>query len=365
MCLFGCLESTPAVDIDSVATQIEQAVFGGDLGAGLGSPLTTDSTVGKANDHLPSCVPSSNAPDITYTWTAPSAGNYTFSTFGSSFDTVLEIRNNKTSASLGCNDDSGGTVQSTVVANMSSGQTVLVVIDGYGLQSGSFQLSITGGSTGPATGAHLWLRADAGVSLAGSTQAVAQWIDQSGNGRNASMTNPARRPQLVAGALNGLPVIRFAGAQSMYLDTFATPTLFTVFVVGKNSMSGESFSMILGPGGNSPNNQLRWENSSQTLFVGTGNNLPVVTSSTGNTRVYHSLSARYDGGVMTVYRDGNITSSSAFSTTGPWTLASIGSWYSSEFLVGDLAEVLIYDRAMSETERVSVNAYLRGKYNLP
>jgi Concanavalin A-like lectin/glucanases superfamily len=157
-------------------------------------------------------------------------------------------------------------------------------------------------------------------------------------------------------------VIRFNGTQSLYLDIFAQPTTFTVFVVGKNSMPSESFSMILGPGGNAPNNQLRWENGSQALFVGTGNNLPIITSSLGNTRIYHALSASYNGAVMNVYRDGNAVSSHPFTTTGPWTLASVGSWYSSYYMQGDLAEVVIYDRALSESERASVNAYLRSKY---
>jgi concanavalin A-like lectin/glucanase superfamily protein len=216
----------------------------------------------------------------------------------------------------------------------------------------------------PPTGPHLWLRADVGVTVSSGTQ-VSTWLDQSGNGRNASMATATRRPTLVTGALNGAPVIRFGGAQSMYLDTFATPTQFTVFVVGKNSMPSESFSMILGPGGNSPNNQLRWENGSQTLFVGTGNNLPVTISPTGNTRVYHALSARYNGSTMTAYRDGSPTSTSAFTTSGPWTLASIGSWYSTYFLVGDLAEIIIYDRALSDAELASTSSYLRTKYNLP
>jgi hypothetical protein len=94
----------------------------------------------------------------------------------------------------------------------------------------------------------------------------------------------ARQPSFVGGALNGLPVIRFSGAQSLGLSPFVSPTRFTVLVVGKNSNTAETFSMILGPGGNAHNNQLRWENGSQALFVGTGNNLPVITSNVGNTR---------------------------------------------------------------------------------
>jgi hypothetical protein len=100
-------------------------------------------------------------------------------------------------------------------------------------------------------------------------------------------------------------------------------------------------------------------------LIGLGNNLPQVTPTIGNTRVYHALSTRYDGATMTVYRDGNQVSANAFKTTGPWTLASVGSWYSTYYMVGDLAEVVIFDRALSDSERGYVNAYLRAKYHLP
>lgn len=214
------------------------------------------------------------------------------------------------------------------------------------------------------SGAHLWLRADAGVYPGGASGSrISNWYDQSGNGRNASMATTSRQPYYYSGVLNGWPVIRFNGAESMYLDVFAQPVTFTVFVVGRNRNPSESFSMILGPGGNAPNNQLRWENGSQALFVGTGNNMPIITSSIGNTRAFHALSARYDGSTMRVYRNGSLISTHAFSTWGvPWTLASVGSWYSSYFMQGDLAEVIIYARALSESERSSVNSYLQNKY---
>jgi len=221
----------------------------------------------------------------------------------------------------------------------------------------------TRGTTLPTAGLHLWLRADAGIVPAGGTQ-IAHWNDQSGNGRNASMTTTTRQPSLVSGALNGLPVVRFSGAQSMYLDISSTPTTFSVFVVGKNNLAIESFNMILGPGGNSPNDQLRWNNGSQALFV-TQNAGTIITSTIGNTRVYHALSARYDGANITFYRDGNVTSSSPFTTTVPWTISSVGSWYSTYYMTGDLAEVIIYDRAPSEADRQTVNSYLHSKYNLP
>ena len=217
----------------------------------------------------------------------------------------------------------------------------------------------------PASGPLLWLRADAGVHE--NSGKVYQWDDQSGNGKNATMTITvtSRQPSLVAGALNGLPVIRFDGAQSLYLVSPVSPTTFTVFIVGKNSKATETFSMILGPGGNYPNNQLRWENGTQALFVGTGNNLPIIKSSIGNTRIYHVLSARYDGSLMKVYRNGTHISSHPFTTSGPWTLSNVGAWYSSYFMTGDLAEVLIYARALTDAEREQTNSYLGAKYGLP
>ena len=224
-------------------------------------------------------------------------------------------------------------------------------------------LPISPAHANPAAGPNLWLSADKDVTVSNSK--VNYWADRSGNGLDASMPTVARQPLLVTGAINGLPVIRFSGAQSLYLLTPTSPNPFTIFIVGKNSKPTESFSMILGPGGNFPNNQIRWENSSQALFVGTGNALPTTVASIGNTRVFHELSVRYDGSTMRIFRDGNMVSSRSFRTTGPFTLASIGSYYSQYFMIGDLAELIVYSSALSDVDRITTDNYLRTKYALP
>ena len=58
-------------------------------------------------------------------------------------------------------------------------------------------------------GLHLWLKADAGVTLNGST--VSKWADQSGNGNDAIQLALPRQPLLVKDGLNGKPTIRFDG----------------------------------------------------------------------------------------------------------------------------------------------------------
>jgi hypothetical protein len=46
-------------------------------------------------------------------------------------------------------------------------------------------------------------------------------------------------------------------------------------------------------------------------------------------------------------------------------LASVGSWYSTYYMRGELAEIVMFDRVLSPAERQQVTAYLRSKYGLP
>jgi hypothetical protein len=367
--LTACIAEVPEEDGDELENVDEVGLAASidyNIGTNIGSPVWQGTTCNMVNDYTPSCTGGS-AHDAALYWSAPSSGTYTFTTAGSAFDTVLHVYNGVGGAQLGCNDDSNGTLQSSLSLNLSAGQALTIVVDGYGSACGSSKLNIASSSSPPSApptnALNLWLRADAGVTT--SSGLVANWADQSSSGNNAYMTTPSRQPTFVSGALNGKPVIRFNGAQSLWLPSPVKPNSFTVFIAGKNSKPTESFSMILGPGGNNANNQLRWENGSQALFVGTGNNLPIITSSIGNTRVYHALSAWYDGYQMKVYRDGNLVSTHSFTTSTTWDLNQIGAYYSSYFMIGDVAEILFYTSALSETDRTTVNSYLKGKYALP
>lgn len=238
--------------------------------------------------------------------------------------------------------------------NQATSRTIQVVSPG----------SSNPGPTVPVTaGLGLWLRADAGTTLSGSR--VSTWQDQSGSGNHATRPDSARWPLLVNGALNGKPVVRFEGAQSLAAPNVTLPR-WTIFVVGKNSNTTENFGLILGPG--SDNNQLRYENGTQVLIHGTSNNMPTYTVTVGNTRAYHSLTVRYDGSVSQIYRDGVLKGSKNQATSGSWSLGVVGGWYASCpscQLKGDIAEILVYNAALSSADRAAVEAYLRTKYNLP
>ncbi|HVM97721.1 MAG TPA: carboxypeptidase regulatory-like domain-containing protein, partial [Candidatus Acidoferrales bacterium] len=86
-----------------------------------------------------------SAPDTVFVYTAPASGSYVFSTEGSNFDTTLSVRLGTCAGDeLGCNDDvtPGVIQQSRVTLVLSSGQTVILGVDGFGSKSGNFVLSV-------------------------------------------------------------------------------------------------------------------------------------------------------------------------------------------------------------------------------
>ena len=112
----------------------------GDLGDVV--PVSVSgNTAGGVNSFTPACS-FGQAPDHAYTFTAPVTKVYEMSTIGSSYDTVLHVLGATCSGiSLACDDDTFG-LQSRVFVDMTAGQTVTVVVDGFGSSSGSYVLNI-------------------------------------------------------------------------------------------------------------------------------------------------------------------------------------------------------------------------------
>jgi hypothetical protein len=112
--------------------------------ADIGSmvPQTLTGTTVNAGDDVQSPCGQATGSDISYQFTAPAASTYHFDTFGSSFDTILHVHDGGCGgASLGCNDDTMG-LQSSLSIPLVAGQTVVVVVDGFGGAAGNFTLHI-------------------------------------------------------------------------------------------------------------------------------------------------------------------------------------------------------------------------------
>jgi hypothetical protein len=92
-----------------------------------------------------SCSLFDDAPEQTWEFTAPADGTYTFDTAGSAYDTVLYTLDlcERGAARTACNDDRGlfDPISELSLA-LVTGQTVYVVVDGHGTESGAYQLNV-------------------------------------------------------------------------------------------------------------------------------------------------------------------------------------------------------------------------------
>ncbi|MFZ4573884.1 MAG: GC-type dockerin domain-anchored protein, partial [Phycisphaerales bacterium] len=92
------------------------------------------------------CNAASNS-GVWFTHTAACTGTLTINTIGSSFDTILSIYQGScpfdAAELVGCNDDSAGTLGSTVTFDATEGQTYAIRVGGFGNRAGMIQLNVS------------------------------------------------------------------------------------------------------------------------------------------------------------------------------------------------------------------------------
>lgn len=125
--------------------QLNAAVFEGTCPNGaLGNTVpqvSSGSTLMADNTLFGSCG-GGQASDEAFTFTAPQAGIYTIDTESSDFDTVLYVRDGCAGTELACDDNGGAAMTSRVNVTLEQDQQIVVVVDGFGLEEGDFDLNI-------------------------------------------------------------------------------------------------------------------------------------------------------------------------------------------------------------------------------
>lgn len=107
---------------------------------GMGQ-VTETTTSGQPNRSAQSCGGSAGASDMLFRFRAPNSGRYRFASSTRDFDGVLELRDARTFASRGCNDDTGNTRHSELQIDLAANEELIVVQDGYSGASGSFSIA--------------------------------------------------------------------------------------------------------------------------------------------------------------------------------------------------------------------------------
>jgi hypothetical protein len=98
----------------------------------------TGNTTGMVNDHAAGC--SGNGAEAVFRFTLSAAGTVRLWASGSSYDTVLSLRDSNF-VEITCNDDADGTLQSRIDISLGAG-TYYAMIDGYAGSTGAYRLSI-------------------------------------------------------------------------------------------------------------------------------------------------------------------------------------------------------------------------------
>jgi hypothetical protein len=224
-------------------------------------------------------------------------------------------------------------------------------------------------------GLQLWLKADAGVTT-NAAGGVTQWNDQTTNANHAVQSTDAAAPRLITAALNNRPVLRFDGVD----DSLAVPDSASLSSTGDVSsffvIKFDDFATFRAVWGKTlgnlpaPTDIYALPNDGR-LRVFRGNGAAVNTSTTTDQPLVAGsfLAVGFDvaGETLTHYLNhqpngsGLATTNTADGNT-PLRIGTRDDGVTR--MKGDLAELLIYDRAITATERTNVINYLRAKYNL-
>ena len=225
-----------------------------------------------------------------------------------------------------------------------------------------FQLANVSSSFTPASlsGLSLWLKSDSGVTLSGSN--VTAWADQSGNGNNATVYN---NTQLVENALNSKPAISFDGVASYatFPISLSTETNRTIFIVGKyNDLSrGQEGFLALVFGGSFDRGYVFRESETDATYYYTPSQIAAPTlTSVGN---YHIVTVEHNFvGDSTMGINGSFGHGDQcdLSEINQGNIAQRGN--GQEYASVNIAEIIIYNQALTTQNIQQVEQYLNTKY---
>jgi hypothetical protein len=217
-------------------------------------------------------------------------------------------------------------------------------------------------------GCKLWLDFSDATTLftdAGSTQVssdgdlIYQANDKSGEGNNATQSgDSAYRPTYKVNIQNSLSVARgLTGDRGLNVNLALSQPV-TVFIVVKTDGTDDN-------------------HFSDGLSNTTGR-LPLVGVSSGNLAIYAGallsgssistnyqlISAVFNGASSRLYKDGNSQASGNAGTQSCTSFAIMRGFNTNQGLLGDMAEYIIYNSALSDTDRQSVETYLNNKWSI-
>lgn len=246
--------------------------------------------------------------------------------------------------------------------------SVQVLVNGTPLQA---PLTVT--STAPAVygtcGIMQWLDAATASTVTSAGGVLTQWSDRAGTGRVAVAS---AGPTVVANGLNGLTAVRFDGAtQFVPLSDVVSGTPYTVFVVERRRANRSANYLLGGSGALALTNLAVGyaTNTSGRLTQGTDNLDGAVTGfSSIAAEPARVWSGRWTNGARSLQINAaTVATDAASAGITAWAGAALGRATiagTTSYYVGDVGEVLFFNRALTDAERTTVTRGLMGKWSV-
>ena len=226
------------------------------------------------------------------------------------------------------------------------------------------------------TGLVLWLKADEGPDQTSDGSAITTWADQSDEGNDFTQSEPSKKPTIETGELNSLPIIRFDGDDWLQADTqvFDTAKKYTIFAAAKSPGTFGSSAIILGSMTGSSGVMLAWHGVYENSIFGSITGYLDAYHRDLSADTWHYLTLTVDAvtdtdGPMSLRMDGSLGANGGPSTdkargANNANTATGGTVSSSSELTGDIAEIVVYDSALSSGDVTTIEDYITDKYNL-
>lgn len=234
----------------------------------------------------------------------------------------------------------------------------------------------------PTTDLALWLRADTGVTLVGGN--VSAWLDNSSTGYDVGQATPGERPGYISSnsSLNNQPSIEVTSFQNLIGPQFGVPSGhplwapdMTIFVMAEVRSPWSTFATLVSVTSNtswldgwaigsrdSSGNLDFWFNGWNNRIYQSG----VITGLTTSRKVLavgransatSQLLYRLNGvQIGTTSYGSQITNATSYLTVS----GAPGNVY--QAIESSIAEIIVYNRSLTDPEISTVEGYLTGKY---
>ena len=239
------------------------------------------------------------------------------------------------------------------------------------------------------SGLQLWLDAstidtnDTSQARASGAQVfIKQWNDRSGQAKHAAHANTAKHPEYIAASAgpSGQPVLRFDGIDDeLVLPAVLAQNEFTLLVVaqafsthqidsesntGTGGTSGQRYLFGARHGGAAAGMGLSMGSNGVSVYEHGAGYMPAIAVSDSPLPDLTVIGVNYTNRTPALFAQGTQASAGLQSPRDPVRAPDqIGTGPYGSF-DGDIAEILLYDRSLSQAEQKGIEQYLSDKYGL-